>query len=566
MKTIKNIKISWKLYILIGFSLFGLLIMESMSLFQMRNLNNATHDIVENWLPGLSTARSMNTTISNIRLNETVIFTANTDEDVSANIGYLQKEINEMETLLTSYEKIIISEEDKKLLETLRSYWTSYKKLDSDMLALWEEGNSEAALNQLNGDGVNLYNQINDALNNMITYNMNGSELASTNSSHKYLVARISIIILLLLIIIIGVIFSFIIIRGILTPLRQLEKATIAISNGNLDISIPYQSNDELGVLSSHFRELVRKLKTIIQDENTFLGQMASGDFTVDTMCETEYIGDFYPLLLSFRQISEHLSKTVIQISDSADQVATGAEHVAAGAKSLSQGAIQQTSAIQELASTITAISEHIYQNADTAVKANEQASKISSEMILSNEKMQNVVEAMNEISKSSNEISNIIKTIEDIAFQTNILALNAAVEAARAGNAGKGFAVVAEEVRNLASKSAEASKNTALLIARSIQSIENGTTIVNETANSLVNAVNGAKEFTQLIDLISEASSQQASSVTQIKSGINQISEVIHTNSSTAEESVAASEELARQSQIMKELVNHFKLKTENI
>ena len=114
MKTIKNIKISWKLYILIGFSLFGLLIMESMSLFQMRNLNNATHDIVENWLPGLSTARSMNTTISNIRLNETVIFTANTDEDVSANIGYLQKEINEMETLLTSYEKIIISEEKQK--------------------------------------------------------------------------------------------------------------------------------------------------------------------------------------------------------------------------------------------------------------------------------------------------------------------------------------------------------------------------------------------------------------------------------------------------------------------
>ena len=562
MKMLKNLKIRQKLYILIGIALFGLLITESMSLFQMKNLNNVTNTIVENWMPSLSTARDMDTTISNIRLNETVVLTAAAGEDVSANLGYLQKESDTMEALLASYKSTLITEKDEELLNTLTACWESYKELDSKMLDLYENGNSKTALEYLNNEGAKLYNAVNAALGDMIDYNIEGSNLASEDSNHTYAAANISMLILLAAIVIIGVIASFVIIRGIVNPVKQIEKATIEISNGNLDISIPYEAKDELGVLSEHFRELARKLKLIIHDESTFLEKMAGGDFTVDTEYESEYIGDFYPILLSFRKIADRLNSTILQISDSAERVAGGAENVSAGAQALSQGTLEQTSSIQELLFSIEDISGQILKNADTAVEATKQAEAVSEEMHLSNQKMRNMVEAMEDISHSSDEIGKIIKTIEDIAFQTNILALNAAVEAARAGAAGKGFAVVADEVRNLASKSAEASKGTAALISKSIQSVENGTAIANETAQSLDKAVSGAKEFTQLIGQISAASNQQSSSVEQITASINQISEVTRSNSETAEKSASASEELSQQSQKMEELVRRFQLK----
>ena len=250
------------------------------------------------------------------------------------------------------------------------------------------------------------------------------------------------------------------------------------------------------------------------------------------------------------------------QIMDSSHLVSAGSEQMAYGAQALSQGTVEQANAVEELETTIREISQHVTLTAGNAGNANQMTIFMGDQLIESNQKMQEMIQAMEEINNSSGEIRKIIKTIEDIAFQTNILALNAAVEAARAGSAGKGFAVVADEVRNLASKSSEASKSTTELIERSIASIEHGTKVANETALKLETVVTGANEIVDTINQIAEASQEQSDSIHQIQCQIGQISSVVQTNSASAQESAATSQQLSAQAGLLKKLVSAFQLK----
>ena len=364
-------------------------------------------------------------------------------------------------------------------------------------------------------------------------------------------------------IIVLCVLLIVVVLRRIIKPIKEIDNVAQKIAQGSLNQEITYHSTDELGNLAAHFNLTVGRLRDYVDyiDEiSQILTQIASGNLKYTL--ENSYEGEFEKVKEALLNISDSLTGTIKKIDGTSIKVTNSAEQVAATGQILSQSSTEQASSVQELAASISEISERVKSNAEFAKEADQESVKTGKDIEQSNEKMQEMMSAMNEISRKSDEIGKIIKTIEDIAFQTNILALNAAVEAARAGNAGKGFAVVADEVRNLASKSAEASKSTASLIEQSIRSVENGTLIANETAQSLTNAVNGSKEFTQLIDRISDASGQQASAVTQITAGIDQISEVVQTNSLTAEKSAAASEELSKQSQKMKNLVNYFKLK----
>lgn len=252
------------------------------------------------------------------------------------------------------------------------------------------------------------------------------------------------------------------------------------------------------------------------------------------------------------------------QIYNASQQVSSGSDQVANGAQALSQGSTEQAASALELSTAIGEIAQQVQSNAQHAKTASGQANNAGTELGLSNQKMQALIAAMDEINNSSKEISKVIKTIEDIAFQTNILALNAAVEAARAGTSGKGFAVVADEVRNLASKSAEAAKGTTALIESSIKSVGNGARLADETAKSLLIVVDEAMQASQSINQISIASEEQALSISHITTGMDQISSVIQTNSATAEQSAAASEELNGQAGMMKQLVNKFKLKSD--
>ncbi len=561
MNIIRNLKIRLKLYILIGVALSGMLMIGGMSFNLMGQMNEMTLDISTSWLPSIDTARNMSTAISNIRLNELGYLTAVSADVKAYSLQYLQKEKEDMDALLAVYGELI-DEEERAFYDNAMNLWSQYNEADEEMMALAGQGLIEEARAILEGECVDLYNSLNSSFDDIITYNSEGSDDAAEESSFLYSTAVRIMMTVIIVIILVGVFFSFVIIRSIKIPISEIANAAIKMAEGNLDVAVSYTSRDELGILAAQVGRLIRKLQMIIDDENKFLAKMAKGDLTVDSVCEAEYTGSFHPLLVSFRGIAEELNDTMRQISQSSSQVAGGAEQVSSGAQALAQGTSEQASAVQELVATINEISSKVNQNAENAQLAEATSGSVSTKMNVSNEKMQQMIQAMEDISNSSNEIGKIIKTIEDIALQTNILALNAAVEAARAGAAGKGFAVVADEVRSLANKSAEASKNISDLIENSLKVVENGKQITDDTAKSLLDAVKDVNEMTGIIGQISQASSDQAYSISQITIGMNQISDVVQTNSATAEESAAASEEMSSQSQLMKALVGRFKLK----
>lgn len=558
---IRNLKIRLKLYILIGVALSGMLMIGGMSFNLMGQMNEMTLDISTSWLPSIDTARNMSTAISNIRLNELGYLTAVSADVKAYSLQYLQKEKEDMDALLAVYGELI-DEEERAFYDNAMNLWSQYNEADEEMMALAGQGLIEEARAILEGECVDLYNSLNSSFDDIITYNSEGSDDAAEESSFLYSTAVRIMMTVIVVIILVGVFFSFVIIRSIKIPISEIANAAIKMAEGDLDVAVSYTSRDELGILAAQVGRLIRKLQMIIDDENKFLAKMAKGDLTVDSVCEAEYTGSFHPLLVSFRGIAEELNDTMRQISQSSSQVAGGAEQVSSGAQALAQGTSEQASAVQELVATINEISSKVNQNAENAQLAEATSGSVSTKMNVSNEKMQQMIQAMEDISNSSNEIGKIIKTIEDIALQTNILALNAAVEAARAGEAGKGFAVVADEVRSLANKSAEASKNISDLIENSLKVVENGKQITDDTAKSLLDAVKDVNEMTGIIGQISQASSDQAYSISQITIGMNQISDVVQTNSATAEESAAASEEMSSQSQLMKALVGRFKLK----
>ncbi|WP_206459508.1 methyl-accepting chemotaxis protein [Anaerovorax sp. IOR16] len=350
--------------------------------------------------------------------------------------------------------------------------------------------------------------------------------------------------------------------KSITAPLKRLTLVTDEMAKGNLDAEINIHSDDEVGRLADSMRALTQRLHSYVDyiaEISDALYEFGKGNLTL--YLEQAYDGEFERIKEAMLNASTVFKHTIGEMVEIASQVATSSEQVASGSQMLAQGTTEQASSIEELSATIQEISENVNKNAQNAIHAATQVQTVGEAADKSNEQMLQMMKAIDEINVKSSEIGKIIKTIDDIAFQTNILALNAAVEAARAGAAGKGFAVVADEVRNLASKSAEAAKNTTILIEDSIRAVENGTTIANETSQVLSEVLDGVTQTVDLIHEISNASSDQADSLSSTLQGVEQISAVVQTNSATAEESSAASEELSSQAAMLKQLSNKFNL-----
>ena len=361
-----------------------------------------------------------------------------------------------------------------------------------------------------------------------------------------------------------SVVYTIVVSNSIRKPVQQLVDASAQMQQGNLAVadSITYTSKDEMGVLAASMRETLTFLNAYVTEIGHVLRTIADGNLTMENGDITDFRGDFAVIKESAVYILENLNTALGDIHIASEQVNSGADQVASGAQELSQGSTEQAAAVEQLAATLNEINTKVHQAGQQATKTRENTDEELRMMTACDAQMKEMVTAMDEISRTSEEIGKINKTIEDIAFQTNILALNAAVEAARAGAAGKGFAVVADEVRSLAAKSAEASKNASALIEASVAAVQKGVRIVDSTAENLQKVSEGAGRNAEMVSGIAEAAQALVSSIEQVSTGIDQISAVVQTNSATAEQSAAASEELSGQSAMLKELVGQFNLR----
>ncbi len=380
----------------------------------------------------------------------------------------------------------------------------------------------------------------------------------NANASASIAIMTTLIVISLIIMIAIGLYITI----SIVYPLRRFVKVVDSLAKGDFDAELSVKTNDEVGKLAQSLQLLVAKLKTYgayIAEITSVLNTIGQGDLRLQLI--QAYDGEFRPIKDALQNTSKMLNQTLSDVQNASEQVAIGSNQVSSGAQALANGSTEQATSIDELNASLEQVSKQAQGSLEIVNTSAGYIEQAETGINTGNKHMEQLTKAMTEIGDASIQIVGITKTIEDIAFQTNILALNAAIEAARAGNAGKGFAVVADEVRNLAAKSSEAAKQTATLIQASVASVEKGTEITAQTAQILQSVAVITGNVVESFQQIEHSSAKQAGEIEQIKQGLSQISSIVQTNAATAEENSATSEEMSAQATMLREEVRKFKL-----
>lgn len=569
----RNMKVSRKLLVSFAIVIFLSIVITAVGVFGITAVNSNYNNVLTGSNMRFRYIQSVYADMYNIRrvVGLTALFTGNSNMinqyEAEADAIYVEI-IGELEAFIATIDTDVnISPETAQLrryqaeyLEVLvANYFTSTVR---PVIAAARAGNQEAATALIYdniGELENLNNYIADVLA-QVQATMDGIGATTTAQSMLYMGVLIGVAILAAIISILLSIYISNMVSRPLAPLteffgRAAETGDLQFNQRELEIINKYKNNkDELGILMNAVKVHMDEMN----HEMEYLEKISNGDLTVapNVLSPKDVVGN------SLVKVVENLNGMFGEINTAAAQVSSGSQQIADGAQSLAQGSTQQAATVEELSASITEIAEKTRENADLANRAASLAVTIKGNAEKGNQQMSEMVTAVNEISQASQSISKVIKVIDDIAFQTNILALNAAVEAARAGQHGKGFAVVADEVRTLAAKSAEAAKDTGVLISNSMEKAEYGASIAKDTAESLVEIVSGINESTEIIEEIAHASEVQNSGITQINSGIDQVATVVQQNSATAEQSAAAAEELSGQSSMLSDLIAQFKLK----
>ena len=554
----KNMKIRTKILSGFGMAIIMYIISICVGVVSLSSVSNALDRFYHNPYPMVKAASDCQTVTKEVQLDVYRAFVAETPERLQSALAAIEAQRSARDAAMAELRASHIGEQ--QLLVAVENSIAATAEPRDRALKLIQQGKKDEALATIQNDYRNSCDTFQNDLEALIAY---GDQMAVSFYDEGISIRNFCILLFSILAIVsvgLMMVLTVNISKSLTRPIIELEGAMQKLSKGDLKATVTYSSRDELGSLADSLRTVMNTLSAYVNDISGKLGMIAGGN--LNTEMEMEYAGDFAPIRASGNQIIDSLNNTLGQINQSAEQVASGSEQVSSGAQALSQGATEQASSVEELAATINELSGQVNNTASNARDVNNLVASTRDAIDGCNQQMGDMMHAMEKINTSSSEIGKIIKTIEDIAFQTNILALNAAVEAARAGAAGKGFAVVADEVRNLASKSAEAAKNTTTLIEGSLKAVEEGNEFSGATQQSLLQVVEHAEQIASSMAQITQATDDQAEAIKQITLGIDQISAVVQTNSATSVQSAAASQELSSQANVLKGLVGQFSLK----
>ena len=463
---------------------------------------------------------------------------------------------------LAAMQEIGITANEQAMIDEMSSMSNDLVPLEEAAMENVNQGNIEAAVASVYGlEYENSVTKINALKEQFLSALENRTLSKVKDLMLKAEIFRLVILVAVIFVAAMEVIVMAVTKNKILKPIFVIRDQVGEISQGNLSAEFPLEPDtSEIGMLVASIYDTKNELKKYIHDIDSKLAQMADGK--MDQVIGDDYRGEFRPIQQAMKQILDSLNHALSRINQTSGHVSAESEQMASDAQVLSDGAVAQASAVEELSASIQELSHQVNSTSEDAKDARQCSIDATEQLTVCNQKMEQLTVAMEDISKSSKQISGIIKTIEDISFQTNILALNAAVEAARAGAAGKGFAVVADEVQSLATKSSVAAKDITKLIETSMKLVAHGTALSTDTTQSLATGVLGARRSTELVGRIAESAIGQAESLSQLTEGMEQISNVVQTNAATAEKSAGTARDLNVQAEEMKMLVQRFQLR----
>ena len=482
------------------------------------------------------------------------------NEDTSAYPAYVSKVEEKMAEVWSEIDVLKATGVlDEALVANYEKEIQLWEVVGYEIIEKLEAGDHDAAVEQIFSECVPELDALIEVSLELDTLTEGLMQQSVSESQAIFWICLVVVIIFIILAVIVALQIGKKIIASITEPLQEIEAVAFELTNGNLHSSIEYHAQDEIGSLAHSLRKSLRILGSYVDDIANTMKEFSEGNFEVQP--QTEWKGDFIQIRDSILQFEQSMADIMKSIHGAADQVSSGADQIAGSSTELASGATEQAGITEELAATILSASEELAQSADAAREISKKVESSGVEILKGNEKMQEMLGAMDEINDASEKISQIIDTINSIASQTNLLALNASIEAARAGEAGKGFAVVADQVSILAAQSADAAKESNVLIESSLAAVEKGKVIADDTAKQLEYVVADSQSIMKDIDHAADVLTSQVESFEQIIIGVDHINDVVQTNSATSEECAAASQEMSSQAEMLEELIRGIRI-----